>query len=216
MCSSEISRAENAGLSDGLALVEEAKKEIDSFSKGGPISYADLIQLAGDDDDECSIYLLPKLVQWTALLLWNWNLFGFGSVRLCRSISGQVYLFSIGDPEMRWKRRERELTLHGIWFEWSGTQMLSHLCVAHFFKWKLTSVSLSSGLCLIDSSEGAMQQSLIPKVGSHCGEKQLCKRWKISSLPSVWDLVRYMIFPGLKNRLSNKTNVATNRCFGDL
>lgn len=48
MCSSEISRAENAGLSDGLALIEEAKKEIDSFSKGGPISYADLIQLAGD------------------------------------------------------------------------------------------------------------------------------------------------------------------------
>ncbi|CAH8375868.1 unnamed protein product [Eruca vesicaria subsp. sativa] len=46
-CSSEISRAENAGLSDGLALIEEAKKEIDSFSKGGPISYADLIQLAG-------------------------------------------------------------------------------------------------------------------------------------------------------------------------
>ncbi|CAN6980006.1 unnamed protein product [Brassica oleracea var. botrytis] len=45
--SSEISRAENAGLSDGLALIEEAKKEIDSFSKGGPISYADLIQLAG-------------------------------------------------------------------------------------------------------------------------------------------------------------------------
>ncbi|CAH2070571.1 unnamed protein product, partial [Thlaspi arvense] len=45
--SSEISRAENAGLSDALAFVEEAKKEIDSFSKGGPISYADLIQLAG-------------------------------------------------------------------------------------------------------------------------------------------------------------------------
>lgn len=50
MYSSEISRAENAGLSDGLALIEEAKKEIDSFSKGGPISYADLIQLAGDDN----------------------------------------------------------------------------------------------------------------------------------------------------------------------
>jgi len=30
-----------------LALLEEAKKEIDSYSKGGPISYTDLIQYAG-------------------------------------------------------------------------------------------------------------------------------------------------------------------------
>ncbi|KAF8380800.1 hypothetical protein HHK36_028294 [Tetracentron sinense] len=44
--SSEISRPENKGLSAALSLVEEAKKEIDSFSKGGPISYADLIQYA--------------------------------------------------------------------------------------------------------------------------------------------------------------------------
>ncbi|XP_076900669.1 thylakoid lumenal 29 kDa protein, chloroplastic-like [Bidens hawaiensis] len=44
--SEEISRPENQGLSAALALVEEAKKEIDSYSKGGPISYSDLIQLA--------------------------------------------------------------------------------------------------------------------------------------------------------------------------
>ncbi|XP_021601594.1 thylakoid lumenal 29 kDa protein, chloroplastic isoform X2 [Manihot esculenta] len=44
--SSEISRPENKGLSAALDLLEEAKKEIDSYSKGGPISYADLIQFA--------------------------------------------------------------------------------------------------------------------------------------------------------------------------
>ncbi|KAK7321205.1 hypothetical protein VNO77_31594 [Canavalia gladiata] len=45
--SSEISRPENQGLSAALNLLEEAKKEIDSYSKGGPISYADLIHCAG-------------------------------------------------------------------------------------------------------------------------------------------------------------------------
>ncbi|KAI9201628.1 hypothetical protein LWI28_026400 [Acer negundo] len=44
--SSEINRPENKGLSAALDLIEEAKKEIDSYSKGGPISYADLIQYA--------------------------------------------------------------------------------------------------------------------------------------------------------------------------
>ncbi|MED6108869.1 Thylakoid lumenal 29 kDa protein, chloroplastic [Stylosanthes scabra] len=44
--SSEISRPENKGLSGALSLIEEAKKEIDSYSKAGPISYADLIQYA--------------------------------------------------------------------------------------------------------------------------------------------------------------------------
>ncbi|KAL3733111.1 hypothetical protein ACJRO7_022605 [Eucalyptus globulus] len=44
--SSEISRPENKGLSAAMNLLEEAKKEIDSYSKGGPISYADLIQYA--------------------------------------------------------------------------------------------------------------------------------------------------------------------------
>ncbi|XP_038897502.1 thylakoid lumenal 29 kDa protein, chloroplastic isoform X2 [Benincasa hispida] len=44
--SSEISRPENEKLSAALSLLEEAKKEIDSYSKGGPISYADLIQFA--------------------------------------------------------------------------------------------------------------------------------------------------------------------------
>ncbi|KAB1209957.1 Thylakoid lumenal 29 kDa protein, chloroplastic [Morella rubra] len=44
--SSELNRPENKGLSAALNLVDRAKKEIDSYSKGGPISYADLIQLA--------------------------------------------------------------------------------------------------------------------------------------------------------------------------
>uniref|UniRef100_A0A2N9IYK3 Thylakoid lumenal 29 kDa protein, chloroplastic n=1 Tax=Fagus sylvatica TaxID=28930 RepID=A0A2N9IYK3_FAGSY len=44
--SSELSRPENKGLSAALNLIEEAKKEIDSYSKAGPISYADLIQYA--------------------------------------------------------------------------------------------------------------------------------------------------------------------------
>ncbi|KAL2893716.1 Thylakoid lumenal 29 kDa protein chloroplastic [Bienertia sinuspersici] len=44
--SSEINRPENKGLSAALNLLEEAKKEIDSNSKGGPIAFADLIQYA--------------------------------------------------------------------------------------------------------------------------------------------------------------------------
>lgn len=44
--SSELSRPENKGLSPAVRLLDEAKNEIDSYSKGGPISYADLIQLA--------------------------------------------------------------------------------------------------------------------------------------------------------------------------
>lgn len=44
--SSEINRPENKNLAAALSFLEEAKKEIDSFSKGGPISYADLIQFA--------------------------------------------------------------------------------------------------------------------------------------------------------------------------
>lgn len=44
--SSEISRPENKGLSAALSFLEEEKKEIDSYSKGGPISYTDLIQSA--------------------------------------------------------------------------------------------------------------------------------------------------------------------------
>ncbi|GAB2255615.1 hypothetical protein Droror1_Dr00009393 [Drosera rotundifolia] len=43
---SEIERPENKGLSAALSFVEAAKKEIDSYSKGGPIGFADLIQLA--------------------------------------------------------------------------------------------------------------------------------------------------------------------------
>uniref|UniRef100_A0A0E0KUR9 Plant heme peroxidase family profile domain-containing protein n=1 Tax=Oryza punctata TaxID=4537 RepID=A0A0E0KUR9_ORYPU len=39
-------RPENSGLSAALDLLVEAKKEIDSYSKGGPIAFADLIQLA--------------------------------------------------------------------------------------------------------------------------------------------------------------------------
>lgn len=44
--SPEISRPENSGLSPALNLIIEAKKEIDSASKGGPVSFADLIQYA--------------------------------------------------------------------------------------------------------------------------------------------------------------------------
>ncbi|VAH51420.1 unnamed protein product [Triticum turgidum subsp. durum] len=44
--SAEISRPENSGLSAALDLLVEAKKEIDSYSKGGPLSFADLIQIA--------------------------------------------------------------------------------------------------------------------------------------------------------------------------
>ncbi|KAK9095659.1 hypothetical protein Scep_027128 [Stephania cephalantha] len=44
--SSEISRPENQGLSAALKLLEKAKQEIDSYSKGGPIAFADLIQFA--------------------------------------------------------------------------------------------------------------------------------------------------------------------------
>lgn len=44
--SSEIERPENKGLAAVLSLLDDAKKQIDSDSKGGPISYADLIQFA--------------------------------------------------------------------------------------------------------------------------------------------------------------------------
>ncbi|XP_072987006.1 thylakoid lumenal 29 kDa protein, chloroplastic isoform X1 [Typha latifolia] len=44
--SPEMSRPENGGLSAALDMLVEAKKEIDSYSKGGPISFADLIQCA--------------------------------------------------------------------------------------------------------------------------------------------------------------------------
>ncbi|KAK1274252.1 hypothetical protein QJS04_geneDACA012237 [Acorus gramineus] len=44
--SSELNRPENRGLSAAMNLLEEAKKDIDSYSKGGPISYADLVQFA--------------------------------------------------------------------------------------------------------------------------------------------------------------------------
>ncbi|KMZ62361.1 ascorbate peroxidase 4 [Zostera marina] len=44
--SSELSRPENSGLSDALAILEKSKQEIDMYSKGGPLSYSDLIQLA--------------------------------------------------------------------------------------------------------------------------------------------------------------------------
>ncbi|KAG6524265.1 thylakoid lumenal 29 kDa protein, chloroplastic-like isoform X1 [Zingiber officinale] len=44
--SPEIGRPENSGLSASLDLLVDAKKEIDSYSKGGPISFADLIQYA--------------------------------------------------------------------------------------------------------------------------------------------------------------------------
>lgn len=63
--SSEISRPENKGLAAALSLVEEAKKEIDSYSKGGPMSYADLIQYAG------YVYFI-HINLWAALHCWAW------------------------------------------------------------------------------------------------------------------------------------------------
>ncbi|CAN6487000.1 unnamed protein product [Victoria cruziana] len=42
----ELIRPENKGLSDALNLLEKAKLKIDSDSRRGPISYADLIQFA--------------------------------------------------------------------------------------------------------------------------------------------------------------------------
>ncbi|XP_065047302.1 thylakoid lumenal 29 kDa protein, chloroplastic-like [Musa acuminata AAA Group] len=44
--SAELGRPENSGLSAALDLIMEAKKGIDTYSKGGPISFADLIQYA--------------------------------------------------------------------------------------------------------------------------------------------------------------------------
>lgn len=61
------------------------------------------------------------------------------------------------------------------------------------FKSRLNCCESISGACLIEILEGLMQQSQIQKVESHSGEKQLCKRWKISSLPLDWVLVRYKI-----------------------
>ncbi|PON46773.1 Ascorbate peroxidase [Parasponia andersonii] len=51
---SEISRPENKGLAAALSLLEEAKKEIDFYSKGGPISFADLIQSAAQSATKCT------------------------------------------------------------------------------------------------------------------------------------------------------------------
>lgn len=44
---SEINRPENKGLLPAMNLLEDVKKEIDASSKGRPLSYADLIQFAG-------------------------------------------------------------------------------------------------------------------------------------------------------------------------
>ncbi|KAL8490398.1 hypothetical protein ACS0TY_025564 [Phlomoides rotata] len=44
--SSEINRPENKYLAPALTMLDEAKKEIDTYGKGGPISYADLIHFA--------------------------------------------------------------------------------------------------------------------------------------------------------------------------
>ncbi|KAJ7528906.1 hypothetical protein O6H91_15G081000 [Diphasiastrum complanatum] len=45
--SSELQRPENQGLQAAVKLLEDVKKKIDSESKGGPLSWADLTQLAG-------------------------------------------------------------------------------------------------------------------------------------------------------------------------
>ena len=151
-----------------------------------------------------------------ALFLWNWSL---SWVWFCRASSGEGYIFNISNPKMWWKRRERELTLHSIWFKWSGNTMLPHVRVVHWLthcsngNWL---VWMYSGVCLIDNSEGVMQQRQIQKGGSHYGEKQLFKRWKISSLPSDWVLVRYIFTFRFKEMVIGSTKVNESIFFVDL
>jgi catalase (peroxidase I) len=48
-CSAELSRPENAGLEKAISFLENIKKSTDeaAIDKGGPISWADLIHIAG-------------------------------------------------------------------------------------------------------------------------------------------------------------------------
>lgn len=46
-CSAELSRQENQGLEKEMSFLEDLKKTVDDGAKGGPISWSDLIHLAG-------------------------------------------------------------------------------------------------------------------------------------------------------------------------
>jgi hypothetical protein len=45
--SDELSRPENKGLQNAVNFLETVKAQVDSETKGGPISWADLIQFGG-------------------------------------------------------------------------------------------------------------------------------------------------------------------------
>lgn len=196
MWSSELSRAENEGLSDGLSLIEDVKKEIDSISKGGPISYADLIQLAGDD-----VIAYAKNMFMNRIIIVVTEIF-LGLVSIGQSAVKSTFLASAirkcgGNEE----KGNLLYTAYGS----AGQVNNAILCVLSrrvFFKSRLNRCESVSGACLIEISEGVMQLRQIQKAESHSGVKQLCKRWKISSLPLDWVLVRYMIM-GFKIRLSD-------------
>ena len=46
-CSAELTRPENKGLEKAISFLEDLKKRTDEGAKGGPISWADLIHVAG-------------------------------------------------------------------------------------------------------------------------------------------------------------------------
>ena len=46
-CSAELTRPENQGLEKAISFLEDLKKRTDEGAKGGPISWADLIHVAG-------------------------------------------------------------------------------------------------------------------------------------------------------------------------
>lgn len=46
-CSAELTRPENQGLEKAISFLGDLKKRTDEGAKGGPISWADLIHVAG-------------------------------------------------------------------------------------------------------------------------------------------------------------------------
>ena len=58
----------------------------------------------------------------------------------------------------------------------SGQVTQCYPVMTHCSKMEADFCELYSGVCLIDNSEGVMQQRQIQKGGSHYGEKQLFKR----------------------------------------
>lgn len=66
-----------------MDLLVEAKKEIDSYSKGGPIAFADLIQFAG-------VTYFGHNFTSTCVILPNWLYFTFVIVKTSFTIVGKV------------------------------------------------------------------------------------------------------------------------------